>query len=244
MNPKVEIGICTYSAPDRLEKLLTYVGNSLRVIVYEDYSTEEMHEKYLKVCSKFQVPLKWADRWLCMNGCANFALSHCKSEWFIYLPDDVLPTPYCLTWMERWLKLVPDDVAAVQIPYWNYFELMRQDRETCRDLFEKSADWLANVPLNPNWIGPTYYLNVNGAGFAIRKWIWEKVGGFSDKTWCLDEDISCKIWLKTDYGIMTVPGPPLVHLGGASTAAQFEHGHGDFLRISSIHGWLAEWHLP
>jgi hypothetical protein len=58
---------------------------------------------------------------------------------------------------------------------------------------------------------------VNGVGFAVRSSNYEAVGGFARDTWCLDETISVRTWLKGPLGCVCLPGPPLIHYFGGAT---------------------------
>jgi hypothetical protein len=243
-SPRVSahVGITVFARPLRLARIFEsferFGWPSVPVVVYEDPSDEQISTDYRQLCNRYNVLHQVASTWGCMQGIAQFALEQTKTEWFIYLPDDILPTPGSIEFVLQWLRIIPSWVGAVQIPYWNYESWSGRDRES---MFEGGLDWLEHVPFNPHWWGPALYVNLNGSGFALRRSVWEQVGGFSPKTWCLDEDISCKIWLKTpDSVVATLPGPPWIHQGGASTPDQFKFGHAHG-RWSKIEGWLDEW---
>lgn len=215
--------------------------------VIEDLSTDAIHEGYGEVCRRYKLPLIRTAEWGCMQGAAEAALEHASADWVIYWPDDALPTPGCVDNMVRWTNAVdlPEHchwrIGAIQTPYWNYqtddglYPGRHRD-----DALGADMRWLMGVPQNPHWYGPAYYVNVNGAGFALRKAAWRAAGGFPKKTWCLDEHIACKLWLSTEYGIISVPGSPAVHIGGMATPDMHRLGHGH-LRCATEAGWLDEW---
>lgn len=246
----VQLAITTYGNPQRLQRLFDafdLVGwPPCEVFVVEDVSTDQDHAGYADIC-QHRVPLVRMAEWGCMNGSAQAAFEHATADWVVYWPDDTLPTVGCVDNMIRWCNWFdyPEHhhwrVGAIQTPYWNYqtddglFPGRHRDQA-----FTDNMKWLLGVPMNPHWYGPAYYVNVNGAGFAARRSAWLAAGGFSRKTWCLDEHLSCKLWLATDYSIVTVPGPPAIHVGGMSTPDQHRNGHGD-LRIATLAGWMDEW---
>lgn len=255
-----EVAITTYAAPRRLEVILEAFDRfgwpTVPVKVYEDVSSDEYSGTYEKICSKRGLEYKRLPKWGGMQGSAQFAAENTSSDWMIYFPDDVLPTRNSMILIENNISMMPEHVGAIQIPYWNYEQLSGVEPVvTSADLskirasipmfsrdamFTGSLDWLDLVPWNPHWYGPAFYLNVNGAGFCLRMETWRKTGGFPTRTWCLDEHISCKIWLETDYTIASVPGAPIVHMGGASTPAQHRFGHTQ-LREATLDGWMDEW---
>jgi len=239
------------------------------IVVYEDLSNDDRSKAYAatvrRVADRGEHVVIHRPRptWGGMQGTAQFAAEQAAidgAEWVIYFPDDVLPTPGVFSWLEKWLPAMPDHVGAVQIPYWNYDVMIGVEDILCdssgqlrreidalgqRDkkraqLFSDPTDWLADVPWNPHWYGPAFYINVNGAGFAFRIDAWKAAGGFPTKTWCLDEHLGARLWLHTNYTVVTIPGPPIIHMGGASTADQFAFGHAH-LREATNDGWFDEW---
>lgn len=169
-----------------------------------------------------------------MQGVADFAFREGDADWFIYYPDDVLSTPAFFDWARMWITTAPSWVGAIQLPYWNYQDLTTLPRE---GMFNGQYAWLDMVGFNPHWYGPCLYMNVNGATFAVRKKAYEQAGGLDLRTWCLDEYLAWAIWTRTEYGIISVPGAPLVHQGGATTVAQHALGKAHH-RHSTIEGWL------
>lgn len=247
-----QLAITVYGNPARLERIFQafdLVGwPKVPMFVVEDLSTDIVHDGYASLCQKRRVPLVRMEEWGCMNGSAEYAFECADADWVIYYPDDVLPTPGAIDSVASWCSTfdLPEHaswrVGAFQIPYWNYEKWANGLFDKPRDLCFGESDlrWLMGVPYNPHWYGPCYYVNVNGAGFAARRRAWQDAGGFSKKTWCLDEHLSCKLWLSTEWTIVTVPGPPIVHAGGLSTNDQHREGH-THLRIATDAGWLDEW---
>jgi len=233
----IHIGITAFATPQRLGTLLRALPRDVAPItVFEDPSTEETHEVFVDVCEQHRVPLRLKPEWGGMQGIIQYAVEQTPCEWFIYVPDDVLPTPGALEWLVRWIEILPKSVGLIQMPYWNYEDLnLGGDRWS---MFHRpDLDWLRSVPLNPHWWGPALYINVNGAGFALRRELWERIGGWDLRTWCLDEYIAYRMWTQTDYVCVSVPGPAWVHGGGLSTPAQHALGHAH-LRAATLDGWI------
>lgn len=249
MSSLVGIGLTTFNAPGRLRKLLTVLRDQdllhkpyLPLRVFEDPWKEAVQKPYERICAEFDVPFmrvppghrvaKAESGWSCMQGAIEFAVENTPEPWFIYLTDDVLPTPLAIHDLLVWTKLFDSTrVGAFQIPYWNYDELPEVAKpfgDAKARMWDEPHDWLRNVPRNPHWDNggkPRPYVNVNGAGFVLRRAAWEQVGGFSQSTWCLDEDMGAKIWLRTPHIVVTVPGPPFVHFMGGSLDHPEHHFH-------------------
>lgn len=229
-HPLVGVGLTTFNAPGRLRKLLNVLESQgllgqpwLPVRVFEDPWKPEVQRPYERLCADFGVPLERLPRWSCMQGAIQYAVEHTPEPWFLYLTDDVLPTPGAISDLLIWARvLYGSRVGAYQIPYWNYDELPAAAKpfgDAKQRMWDEPHDWLGDIPRNPHWDNhgrPRPYVNVNGAGFVLRRSAWETVGGFSQATWCLDEDIGAKLWLRTDQIVVTVPGPPFVHYMGGS----------------------------
>lgn len=247
----IQLAITTFGNPERLTKLFTAFDMvnwpPCEVYVVEDPSNEVVHDGYVDLSRRYGVPLITMPEWGCMQGSAEAALEHATADWVVYWPDDALPTVGCVDNLIQWATVfsLPEHsgwkVGAFQTPYWNYQTddglYPGRHRDTALNSDQR---WLLGVPHNPHWYGPAYYVNVNGAGFVVRREAWKAAGGFPTKTWCLDEHLSCKLWLATDYSIVTIPGPPAVHVGGMATPDMHRLGHAH-LRCATNDGWLDEW---
>lgn len=210
--------------------------------VFEDPSSEHESKRY-----RDQLPI-WVHyeklpRWMNMHGAARYALSQALAKWVVYLGDDVLVTPGALRNLTYFLEENElKTVSLVQPSYWNAHDLSEEgydgegSRErggavllkTKEDMYTFDPGWLNVVPRNPHWDGDGYarpYINVNGVGFAVRRSTYDAVGGFAEKTWCLDESISHKVWdSKCHGGVVCLPGPPLIHFfAGAQLSNPPEH---------------------
>lgn len=180
----------------------------------------------------FPISVRHLPTWSNMHGAAQAAFEQTPAKWLVYLGDDVLVTPGALSNLFFFLRANElETVAAVQIPYWNAHELTRENFSERQgpvllgskdDMYNQGLEWLLRVPQNPHWNGEGYarpYVNVNGVGFAARRDTWEAVGGFCRDTWCLDESLSVRIWLKSNQSIVCLPGPPFVHYFAGATLA-------------------------
>jgi hypothetical protein len=243
MKPSIAIGITTFHAPMRLRKLIEILRDQgsleyfskvgIPIRIFQDPWRKHEYDNiiYDQIGREYRLPLTRLPKWSCMQGSAEFAVENSPEDWFIYLPDDVLPAPGALNRIVDWIiRLDRSPVGALQVPYWNADELPNPPwapggKEA---MWHLSSEWLWNVPKNPHWeiTGKPYpYVNLNGAGFAIRRATWQAVGGFSQETWCLDEDMGAKIWLRTAEIIVALPGPPFVHYMGGALDHPEHHFH-------------------
>jgi hypothetical protein len=212
------------------------------VRIFEDpCGRKEVREGYARLPKQFPgIEVTHLPRWSNLHGAAQAAFEAvcAKSDWIVYLGDDVLVTPFALTNMLWFLqKNELETVGLVQFPYWNASDLTVNPVKaeyrgpsllrTKEEMYTKDLSWLDQVPNNPHWNGEGYarpYINVNGVGFAAHARTWEAIGGFSRDTWCIDECISVRVWLRSERGVVCLPGPPLVHyFAGASLSAPPPH---------------------
>lgn len=255
--PTIGLVFTVYGNPRRLDLILRafngqkFFDNDFdldEVLIVEDPSTDLAHASFERLAKDNYIPLYTMPEWGCMQGSAQAMMEQSKSDWIIYWPDDLLPTPGCVESAMEWCRLFSTPrfekahVGAFNVPYWNYEDLF-PGKERYEMLASDDFEWLHSVPWNPHWYGPCYYVNVNGAAFALRREAWKAAGGFPKKTWCLDEHISCKMWLETDWTIASVPGPPAIHGGGMSTPDQHNNGRAHH-RHSTLDGWYDEWGPP
>jgi hypothetical protein len=211
--------------------------------VYEDPSTLQMSAQYERVCEKFGVRYVKLPTWSNMHGAAQYAFQHATADWVYYLGDDVLVTPLAISSAINWVRHShPQTVALVQPSYWNAHDLSVDGYDGSfsfiahgenkvvngrpilltikEDMYTLDPSWLAQVPRNPHWDGEGIarpYINVNGVGFLCNREVWKYVGGFAQLSWCLDESIAWKVWTQTPFGVVCLPGPPLVHFFGGAT---------------------------
>lgn len=231
----VVIVIPSYNGVERLEFMLRTMKENdpdifdIPILVVEDpCGFVGVTEGYVDLSREYGFFFVELSEWSNMHGAASqafdIARGNYEPKWIIYLGDDLAITPKSLTTFLDFIKNdVPDNVGLVQLAYWNAHELPNFKKRT--DFYTKNTDWTRQIPRNPHWEGPSRaYINVNGAGFACRTKMYQKVGGFATGTWCLDESISYKCWMETDYGIVTCPGPPVVHYFGASSLADTPKG--------------------
>lgn len=213
------------------------------MIVEDPCGYDGVEEGYQKLGDDLLINVYHLAEWSNMHGAAKkafqLAFDMFNPDWVIYLGDDLAVTPGALSNMIYFLQENPlETVSLVQFPYWNAHDLCRtEDGEWSpyleemgykkpfwrKEDFYANTDWVPQVPRNPHWDGEGIarsYVNVNGVGFAVRASTYREVGGFADKTWCLDESISVKTWINSSQSIVCLPGPPLVHYFGGSTAAQ------------------------
>lgn len=236
--PSISCGITVYGNPPRLRHLLSNlrwsgIPEEITFRVFEDPKDRETSLEYEKICEEYKVPYYRAPSWGCMHRIGQFAVLNSPEDWFIYLPDDVLLTKGHLA---NIVQSIYDyhftSVGAFQTPYWNADELVEKYQivgpKDKNELWRVTGFSVLNgYPENPYWskCAPRIYVNLNGAGFILRRKAWELVGGFSPDTWCLDEDIACRIWYYTGYNIFTLPGPPLIHYFGATSADGTQPDH-------------------
>lgn len=237
--PTVTVVVPSFKGADRVRFLLETVTKNdpkaydARWHVVEDPCGSDYHsEAYDQLSPPARV---WhLQEWSNMHGAArkafDIAMLDNDPDWIIYLGDDLAVTPGALSNLIYFLTENPlEMVGLVQPAYWNAHDLCETVEGewkgpklfwTKERDFYASMDWTTKVPRNSYWEkdGKAYsYVNVNGVGFACRASMYREVGGFAEGTWCLDESISVRCWLRSPYSIVALPGPPLVHYFGAST---------------------------
>lgn len=198
-------------------------------LVVEDPSDERATDDYRKVLRDFPVSFIKLPTWSNMHGAAHkafvLAATLWSPDWVLYLGDDLLVSPNAISSVIYFLQANRlDTIGLVQIPYWNAHDLCEAHRmkspnapvllRTKEDMYLRDPEWLTTVPRNPHWEGAGYarpYVNVNGVGFAARLNNYFAVGGFAEGTWCLDESISVRTWLRGALGCIALPGPCVVH---------------------------------
>jgi len=224
----VAIAVTTYRNPQGLRRLLDNINWAGRpagvpLYVFEDPSPngdrDFVSEYNRVVCSAYGVPFLTAPYWGCMQGIIDYALHTTKEDWIVYVPDDVwFPKRGLLAECENVLKYGRDFVGGIQAPYWNLSDLLQQGVIASREALLCATE-LPEIPRNPHWDNggvPRIYINLNGAGFAISRRLYEAMGGWPTCTWRLDEWAGYQAW-RHGMVCLTVPGPPRVHLLGGST---------------------------
>jgi len=199
---------------------------------------------YRKIADDYPVEVHFLHEWSNMHGAAKkafeLAFDRFNPDWVIYLGDDLAVTPGALSNLIYFIQENPlETVSLIQPGYFNAHDLCKsEDGEwqpylkeqgyalpfwVKEDFYKKGMEWTKAVPRNPHWEGEGIarsYVNVNGVGFAVRASTYREVGGFAEKTWCLDESISVRTWINSTQSIVCLPGPPLIHFFGGSTIAQ------------------------
>lgn len=215
------------------------------LIVEDPCGQDSVAKNYDGLSSQFDIPVWHLEEWSNMHGAAKkafqIAFNLYEPDWIIYLGDDLACTPGALSNLIHFITENPlETVSLVQPAYWNAHDLQEDSESEWAKLvkdpvftfdyhkeFYKSDKWIDRVHTNPYWQYDKKsglpegcarsYVNVNGVGFACKASTYRDVGGFADGTWCLDESLSVRTWLNSDQSIVSLPGPPLVHLFGAST---------------------------
>lgn len=233
----VAVNIHVYRKPKVLGYLLDNIKWSgwpdVPIRVFEDPSPFEdrrnITEAYQEICNEWKVPFETANEWGHMRGVSEFAMKRTSEDWIIWVPDDVIFTRGGL-WNEvaGVLTFGKPFIGGIQMPYWNSQDLSANgllpvdpkpngDQWPFKSLMLKG--WKPeNVPRNPYWDAyglPRCYANFNGAGFAINRILWKRMGGYHPVTSRLDEYAGFKAW-QLGMPVITLPGPPRIHYFGGS----------------------------
>jgi hypothetical protein len=223
----VAIVITVFRNPERLSGLLDnmkWAGlPDIPVYVFEDPSPgedrDEVYDQYQAVCDLHQVTHFTMLNWGCMQGIIDHAFRHTTEDWLIYVPDDIRFTRGGL-WNEYAgvLTYGRDWVGGIQAPYWNATDLVSMGAIPGREaMWHNEA--LEGIPQNPHWNGfhvPRKYINLNGAGFSLSRDLYNRMGGFPQCTWRLDEWAGYQCW-QQGKACITLPGPARVHYFGGAT---------------------------
>lgn len=233
----------TFNGARRVEKLLGCLDASCdmskfsRKIVVEDKCPENgNHDKLAAIVAKHPGwELVSLPEWGNMQGCADYALLKCETDFVWCISDDVVPLgdPFknFLLWAENANEKAVDNVGAVAPSIYhavthlvNAGWLPGGCHADVQEQFY-SMNWMAgreavqfdcHTPLIPSVCA-----HINGAVYCLRRDAWDKVGGF-DLNWDVcDQEISYSIQLETDYIIVHIPTDPWIHAGGCAQNASF-----------------------
>lgn len=246
--PTLGVAIVTYNGAARTEELLKSLEPERRyidkLVVAEDPCPyPQVHQRLVEASIKYYCDLVTGSTWGCMQGNATMAMNYCDTDVVCLLSDDILVTPGCIKAMrEFWETYWHLPIGLAQFSYWgNWSDLVKLNLiADASEFWPRWPEYITKVPRNEFWDNggkPRIYINVNGSGFAIRRDIWKTVGGFSPETWCYDEDIAVRVWLNSPTIVVTVPGPPFVHFGGASQCGT-EHPDTDY---HTLLAWVKAW---
>lgn len=181
-------------------------------------------------------------QWGNMQGCADYAMKTCETDWVCCVPDDAVPLgdPFknFLLWAENArTDVVAQTGAIAPTIYHSMTHLLRAGwlpggchAEVNEQFY--NLPWMdGKEPVQfdcTDSMVPSICCNVNGAGYYLRRDAWAKVGGY-DLSWDVyDQEISYSIQLETDYLILRLPTDPWIHAGGCAQNASFEQ-----LRLAS-----------
>lgn len=245
---KLGVAIVTYNGPKRVAALLESLESERsyidELVIQEDPTIyPEVHTTLGRLALDYKVTLHTGEDWGCMQGNATRAMDNTTSDVMCLLSDDVVVKKGTIRAVrEFWQAYSHFPIGAAQIAYWgSWDDIRRMGLIHHPDEFYGSwLSWINNVPYNDHWINrgiPRIYVNVHGCGFSLRRDVYNAVGGFSPETWSYDEDIAAKIWLYTPCVIATIPGPPMVHFGGASQCGT-EHPQTKF---HTLEAWYDAW---
>jgi len=251
------VAIVTYNGWKRVAALLKSIQTELawvdQLLVSEDpVPYPDVRPGLIDVCKGYRAQLLLSDEWGCMQGNATRAMGEMDTDIVAILSDDVLVAPGCLKDMrDFWVKYSVFPVGAACFSSWgNWSDIQKMGYIPHENgyytshmpggFYDSWPDWICKIPPNPFWFNgghPRMYINVHGSGFALRRDVYDYVGGFAKETWCYDEDIAAKIWLKTPCVVAVAPGRPLIHYGAASQCGT-EHPECTF---HTNEAWEAAW---
>lgn len=245
---RLGVAIVTYNGPKRVAALLESLESERpyidELVIQEDpVDYPEVHPTYGRLALQYRCTLHTGEVWGCMQGNATCAMNNTRSDIMCLLSDDVIVTRGCIKAVrEFWERYSHFPIGAAGIARWDSWDDLRRMGliHHHEEFYPQWQSWISKVPYNDFWINgwiPRLYVNVHGSGFSLRRDVWKAVGGFSPETWCYDEDIAAKIWLYTPCVVAAVPGPPMVHFGGASQCGT-EHPE---TRFHTIEAWYEAW---
>lgn len=187
------------------------------IYVFEDRSPlgdcESISALYRMVCKDRVDRFETSPNWGCIHGNVEFAMLRTDEDWIVYVPEDAR---FCKGGLRAEIDAVReyglDWIGGIQVPYWNGTEL----RDKGIDFDEERPE----LPRNPHWESddgkPRAYVNLNGAGCALSRRVFEGMGrAWPRWTWRFDEWFAYKAWLGGQVCIQ-VPGIPRLHQLGSS----------------------------
>lgn len=246
--PSFGVAIVTYNGLIRVRTLLQSMQCQRDAIDYiliaeDPCPYDYVHKGLLELAQEYDATLLTGNEWGCMQGNAARAMDFMPTDVVALLSDDVILTAGCLrAHREMWEKYWHFPIGAAQIPYWGNWSDVREMGHIAEQgqFYTHWRKWIDKIPNNKHWDFdgfPRIYVNVHGCGFSLRKDVWNAVGGFSPETWSYDEDIAARIWLFSPNVCVAVPGPPMVHFGGASQCGN-EHPDAEFHTLGA---WIDAW---
>ena len=189
---KFSIGIPAYNQGHYLRETLESTLNQDQpfdeIVVSNNHSTDSTAAVIAEVQAKYpgRIRAVMPPEHLSMGANWNFVISQMQGEWISLLSSDDLALPNFVTSMRRAIGL--SDNAALAHAAW------RDIDENGKTMGDHHLLTIAPVTKPPKTL---YELRFGPKGsfaaFALRRDIWERVGGFPDKTFILGGDWA--MWL-------------------------------------------------
>lgn len=227
---KVVVGITTLNNPEILDNCIKsiyrthdmYKGLDIKILVIDDFSSNENLEKNKKICSSHGINMLMNTSRLGVAKSWNNLTRHFNSDIMILLNDDVEVS-------HNWIDVVIytlENNSEIGVVGFNAYE----------------GD---NSALPPNNY-PTYVeskimlggnlhpiLSAKGFGFAFRRKDFDAIGGFNSNYFCFFEEIDFNLsimkYLNKRNCILSYP--ILKHIGGSTTFKELEN-HSDIFKQS------------
>jgi len=205
-NTKLSITICHHTGRELIQRCLDSIklseGVSYEVIVVTSDVTFETNEALV----------------VHMDGGPahkrNVGVTYAKSDYFVFLDDDVELSPYCL--YELWQALETHPKVGM-----GFAKIMNMER---REVFDDCGSWLTNTGLlfarasddqrdTGQFDEAVPILASKSATCIIRRDVFFKAGGFDARYFILGEetDLAWRVWLTTEKQVWYFPRPKSWH---------------------------------
>lgn len=213
---KVVVGIPTLNNPKMLESCLSSIYSThdmykkigVKVIVLDDFSSEENLELNKKICAKYGLDLLMHEKNYGVAVAWNNLSNHTESEIVILLNDDVRVTH---NWIDTIIYTL-DNNPEIGVVGLNAYESENSELPPNNVPSYVESKILLGGNLHP-------ILSAKGYAFAFRKSDFKKIGGFDHSYFCFFEEVDFNLRTMKILGKRNcmLSYPIIFHSGGATT---------------------------
>lgn len=192
--PLVSFIIAAYKSDKRIEKTLKSIQNvdypKKEVIVVNDY-----FDKTPEICKKYGVKCIQNEKRMGKGPSLNKAVKESKGNILFFVDDDTILTKNCLKKTIPWFKNRRIGIVTPK------FTVRNKRKSFITRLASFDTNFISNLYKTHMFLGSL--VTTRGCGFAIRRDVFEKIGGF-EETLTEDIEIAARV-IKSGYIIQYDP---------------------------------------